>query len=74
VGFIEISFILLKARKKADGRLRAVRGSLTARVVWRAVGINEITFEQLMLKPDISKSYHHLIIKSLKVTASKLCN
>lgn len=50
MGFIEISFILLKARKKADGRLRAVRGSLTARVVWRAVGINEITFEQLMLK------------------------
>lgn len=49
MGFIEISFILLKARKKVDGRLRSVRGSLTARVVWRAVVINEITFEQLML-------------------------
>ena len=34
-----------KEGKKADGRLRSVRGLLTARVVWRAVAINEITFE-----------------------------
>ena len=46
-----------KEGKKADGRLRSVRGSLAARVVWRAVDINEISFILLNAR---KKEYGHL--------------
>ena len=70
----EINNNLLKARKQEVSHLISNRCVKTARVVKRAVALIEISFTLLPEKSGISKTYHHLLLISKKVTASKLQN
>ena len=67
----EINYNLLKARKQAVSHLISNRRVKTARVVKRAVALIEISFTLLPEKSGISKTYHHLLLISKKVTAFK---
>ena len=67
----EINYNLLKSRKPAVSHLISNRRVKTAQVVKRAVALIEISFTLLPEKSGISKTYHHLLLISKKVTAFK---
>ena len=67
----EINNNLLKVRKQEVSHLISNRCVKTARVVKRAVALIEISFTLLPEKSGISKTYHHLLLISKKVTAFK---
>ena len=48
--FFEAIFMLLKAGMRAGSELCSIRRFVTARVIWRAVAISEITSNQLKIR------------------------
>lgn len=68
----EMSFKLLKARKRAFSHLNSKRRFVTARAdMWAVVFMNP-PYIYCWFKLDISMSYHHVISESKKVTAHEL--